>query len=110
MSGSKNYPEWVVGFDPAMDNQYLIHTHHPRFICAIEQHPFITDTNFLYELNNKYVLNKFAWLDPAPDLEDDLIPLMARAQAAYDEFESVESGFIEFDGKLPPIPPAPSMN
>ena len=110
MSDSKLYPEWIIGFDPGMDHQYMIHTHHPRFICAIEQHPFLSDTDLMYELNNQYVLNKFVWLDQAPDLEEGFMPLMAHAQAAFDEFDTVESSMLEYEAVLPPIPPAPSLN
>ena len=110
MQDSKAYPEWIIGYDPKMDHQYMIHTQQPRFICTIERHPFLSNADYLYELNNNFVLSKFGWLDQAPDLEEGFMPLMAKAQAAYDEFDIVDISVIEYEAQLPPLPPTPSLN
>ncbi len=110
MHDSNAYPEWIIGFDPQMDRQFMIHTKQPRFICAIEHHPYLSNSDYLYELNNKYVLDNFSWLDPAPDHEDGFMPLMAQAQAAYDQFETVDVSVAEYEAQLSPMPPAPTLN
>ncbi|MFC1481265.1 hypothetical protein ACFL6E_03355 [Candidatus Neomarinimicrobiota bacterium] len=110
MQDADAYPEWIIGYDTKMDHQYMIHTRHPRFICTIDRHPYLSGTDYLYELNNNYVLHKFSWLDQAPDLEQDFILLMVKAEAAYEEFDIVDISVVEYEAQLPPMPLAPSLN
>ncbi len=102
MQDSKAYPEWIIGYDPKMDHQYMIHTQQPRFICTIERHPFLSNADYLYEnvTSPSAPLRWRLWLENEP-LQLVILPPPAEVPSSYNLLSPLGPG------RLPGEPGAP---
>lgn len=79
--------EWIVGRGANTYIDYIVHTHHPRFIARIADPEVDEDANVLsgvvFACENGEYICEMIWLDRIP-VHDELVELMNRANKALD--------------------------
>ncbi len=95
MSRDSIYEHWIVGYDPNMAHQYVIHTEFPRFICRVDSNTIASDNEFHFDLADDWILREFKWIDPKPEDQDQLMTLLSRARGARATFNFVDAGILD---------------
>lgn len=89
------FEHWLVGYDPNMAHQYVIHTEFPRFICRVDSSTITSNDEFHFDLGDDWILREFKWIDPKPVDQDKLDTLLRRARSARATFNFVDAGILE---------------
>lgn len=89
------FENWIIGYDPNMAHQYIIHTEFPKFICRIDSEIIASDEEYYFDLGDKWILRAFQWIDPEPADKEELLTLMKGARSARATFNFVDAGILD---------------
>ena len=89
------YENWIIGYDPHMAHQYIMHTAFPRFSCRVDSDTIASEDEFHFDLGDDWILRAFDWIDPKPEDMDVLTGLLKRARSARSTFKFVDAGILD---------------
>jgi hypothetical protein len=88
---------WIIGSDPTMELEFIVHTHAPRFIAQIindaTEHVCKTAENagqaigFVHGDLSETEIRVISWIDPSPTGMWAKDPLMEAAMQAFLQYE-----------------------